>query len=803
MKRIPIVCLVLLVLCGATHAQTTGFTYQGRLVDNAVPANGTYEMRFRLFDADTGGTQMPQPAPITLDFTTANGNAVAITNGSFTVKLDFGELAFPGPARFLEISVRRAASDAFVPLNPRQQIASAPYNIKSLSAQSSDISGNSLSLGGVAANQYVVTTDSRMSDARTPTAGSTNYIQNNPSGPQPASSFNISGDGAVGGILTARLNAVETEGFSVAVRARNLATSASQNVAIEGQSTNGPPGFGTGGIFTGGSVGVMGHGIGTTNTAATYGVRGIASGSAGSRVGVGGFSTASTGVLTGTGLFGAASGPADTNYGVHGLATGATTNWAGYFEGNTYISGNLGIAVNSPTERLHVSGNGLFTGNAVAEGTLSGSVVNSGSIFTIGGTRVLMVTGPSPSQNVFVGVDAGNTNTTGTLNSFVGTQAGLSTAGGQQNSFFGGLAGKNNASGNGNSYFGVGAGSAFIAGDNNSFFGIGSGTGGNPISGSGNSFFGSGAGLSRTSGDNNSLFGTASNASSGISNATAIGYRAFVALDNSVVLGSIAGVNGATVNTNVGIGLINPTHKLHLVDAGNAGLRVQTNSAGGTVASFGGNGAFDVDGFGMPGGRLRAAEDGTVTIGVTGVGGNLTVFGNTLLNTLTIANGLTLNVLGTAGPTPLCRNALGQVATCSSSVRYKEKIDPFSPGFEILHRLRPVTFNWKADNKKDIGLVAEEVAEVEPLLVTYNENGEVEGVKYDRLGVLLINVVKEQQQRIADQNAQIRALDKQVQQQQESLSRQQQQIDQQRSLIDGLRRLVCTNLTATVCTEKQ
>jgi hypothetical protein len=51
---------------------------------------------------------------------------------------------------------------------------------------------------------------------------------------------------------------------------------------------------------------------------------------------------------------------------------------------------------------------------------------------------------------------------------------------------------------------------------------------------------------------------------------------------------------------------------------------------------------------------------------------------------------------------------------------------------------------------RDLGLVAEEVAKIEPLLVTHNADGEVEGVKYDRLSVVLLNAVKEQHKLIDD-----------------------------------------------------
>ena len=58
--------LLMLIFVGAALAQTTSFTYQGRLTDGGTPANGTYEIQFTLWDASAGGTQQPQPAPVTI-----------------------------------------------------------------------------------------------------------------------------------------------------------------------------------------------------------------------------------------------------------------------------------------------------------------------------------------------------------------------------------------------------------------------------------------------------------------------------------------------------------------------------------------------------------------------------------------------------------------------------------------------------------------------------------------------------------------------------------------------------------------
>lgn len=116
-----------------------------------------------------------------------------------------------------------------------------------------------------------------------------------------------------------------------------------------------------------------------------------------------------------------------------------------------------------------------------------------------------------------------------------------------------------------------------------------------------------------------------------------------------------------------------------------------------------------------------------------------------------------------AGTTQLCRNAALMIATCtSSSLRYKKEIAPFSGGLSLIRRLRPISFTWKMDGSRDLGLGAEDVAKVEPLLVTHNDKGEIEGVRYDRLNVILINAVKQQQEQLERQNQQIDALKKLV-----------------------------------------
>ena len=126
----------------------------------------------------------------------------------------------------------------------------------------------------------------------------------------------------------------------------------------------------------------------------------------------------------------------------------------------------------------------------------------------------------------------------------------------------------------------------------------------------------------------------------------------------------------------------------------------------------------------------------------------------------------------------VCTNGV-ILSNCSSSVRYKKNIVSLGAGLNVVSRLRPITFKWKEGGQSDLGLVAEEVNDVEPLLVTRNAKGEIEGVKYDRLSAVFINAFKEQQAQI---------------------QKQQQEIKLQQAEIQSLKQLVCSShRRASIC----
>ena len=177
-KHLQLLAL-LLGLAIASAAQTTAFNYQGKLTDAGAAVQATYQMQFRLFDAVAGGSQIGA---------TVENAAVSVEQGVFSVRLDFGAGAFSGADRYLEIAVRRNANESYTTLSPRQQIASSPYSIRTISAQTADVALDAQKLGGVAASEYVTNTN----------VGSS-FIRNSTT-PQTAN-FNISGNALVGGLV--------------------------------------------------------------------------------------------------------------------------------------------------------------------------------------------------------------------------------------------------------------------------------------------------------------------------------------------------------------------------------------------------------------------------------------------------------------------------------------------------------------------------------------------------------------------------------------------------------------------------
>ena len=128
MKKAALILAAILALASNVLAQTTAFTYQGQLRSNNAPANGNFDLQFSVFAAASGGTVL----------TTAISNpSVPVSNGVFSVLLDFGSAVFTGADRYLEIGVRPTGNvSPHTILAPRQLISATPYAIRAGTAVS-------------------------------------------------------------------------------------------------------------------------------------------------------------------------------------------------------------------------------------------------------------------------------------------------------------------------------------------------------------------------------------------------------------------------------------------------------------------------------------------------------------------------------------------------------------------------------------------------------------------------------------------------------------------------------------------
>ncbi len=872
--RFSTLIAVLIICATATLAQTTAFTYQGRFSDSTLPqpTSGSYEMQYKLFDTPTVGTGLQNG-------TTQTVSSVSVVNGIFTVQLDFGGGAFRANSIFVEIGVRPVGSAAaFTVLGPRQQITAAPLAVRSQISDLAEIAGDSAALGGIVANQYVQTNDSRLADDRNPTVGSPNYVQNG-TAPQASSNFNISSDGIVGGTLTANIVKATTQ-FNIGA---NRVLSVGGGNIFAGLNTGTVTTGGDNSFFgtnagmtnvTGFNNAFFGTDAGRTNTAANNSFFGRSAGFATTTGGSNSFFGLDAGRFNTMGennsFFGLSAGQNNTtgsnnsalgnsaNFSVNNLSF-ATAIGAGSVVSN---SNTIALGRNDGSDTVRIFGLGAaggttlcrnasnqistctassgsfidnstalqatsnfnISGNGTVGGTVSGNIVNSATNFRIGGTTVFstpngtsVVIGQSANHNLvgsnstflgfkagqvsnsfsqantFIGSEAGATNTGGGNNTFVGKDAGFFNTTGSLNSFFGSSAGKSNSTADANSFFGYESGLVNSTGTRNSFFGFQTGRAsqtvndnsffgyqsGNATTGGSNSFFGSSAGSTNNSGAGNSFFGNSSGgANIGGSNNAFFGSNSgslnTSGIENSF-FGSGAGDNTSTGNGNsvfgfqagslVGSAAFNTVigYKAGISNFGNNNtfLGANSNTFG---ATYNHSTAIGADSFFSANNVIVLGTD----LDTVQVPNNIKVFGNTLIGDMfasgnvDIQGNLHLLNLSSGGSTQVCRNASANLSVCSSSLRYKTNIGAYSGGLSLLSRLKPLTFDWKDGGMHDLGFGAEDVEKVDPLLVIYNENGQVEGVKYDRLTTVLVNSVKEQQTQIEVQAEQIKLMQTQI-----------------------------------------
>jgi hypothetical protein len=385
-----------------------------------------------------------------------------------------------------------------------------------------------------------------------------------------------------------------------------------------------------------------------------------------------------------------------------------------------------------------------------------------------------LVANTTGSWNMANGQQALAANTTGYFNTASGFQALVASTVGDYNTASGAQALGSNTTGSRNTASGSGA----LAANTTGYFNTASGYGalmrnvtgqynsaggymalsGN-TTGSDNTALGIFAGESMTVEHDNTFIGAVSDGAAGVSNATAIGFQAQVTQSNSVVLGSVAGANGASVTANVGIGTTAPTARLHVVGDVKVGdyLTGANNvvmGAGTALPTWSGNVELNNEsGVGFHFRALTTKFDiGPGSGGAPTYPGLLTLSMDGKVGIGTTSPSYKLHVVGDVYATGTYH---------SSDSRLKDQVQDVGYGVREVLRLRPVSYRWKdaALGQPTLGLIAQEVQPVLPELVARGtDEAGLLSLNYTGLIPVLVKAIQEQQHTVAELLAENTAL---------------------------------------------
>jgi hypothetical protein len=338
-------------------------------------------------------------------------------------------------------------------------------------------------------------------------------------------------------------------------------------------------------------------------------------------------------------------------------------------------------------------------------------------------------TNSSGVNNTANGAFALFSNAKGVNNTASGFNALTSNSGGSNNTAIGASALLNNTSGDSNTASGASALFVNTTGLNNTANGLGALFGN--TSGSDNTAIGFDALSSNTTPDGNTAVGshTLENNTTG---------------DHNTAIGNLALASNTTGSLNTAIG----ENALSDNTTGNS------NIAAGREALANNTSGFSNVALGPIAGSSVTTADGVICL--LSAGDN--VSGTTWIENIF---GVT-TVSGTTAPVVVSDG--GQLGTVASSERFKKDIATMEKASEAILSLRPVTFHYKSDAKgtPQFGLIAEEVAKVNPALVLPDKDGKPFTVRYDAVNAMLLNEFLKEHRRMAEQDAIIARQQKQI-----------------------------------------
>src|SRR5947199_317717 len=178
------------------------------------------------------------------------------------------------------------------------------------------------------------------------------------------------------------------------------------------------------------------------------------------------------------------------------------------------------------------------------------------------------------------------------------------------------------------------------------------------------------------------------------------------------------------------------------------------------------NTGSDNTGLGVNAGLNLTTGSQNIDIGNSGVAGesNTMRIGRAGNQTRAFIAGIRGVTTANANAVPVVIDSAGQLGTISSSKRFKKEIKPMDQTSEAILSLKPVTFHYKSDGTgtPQFGLIAEEVAKVNPDLAVRDDDGEIYTVRYEAVNAMLLNEFLKEHRKNEDQQAMISRLEKQV-----------------------------------------
>ena len=257
---------------------------------------------------------------------------------------------------------------------------------------------------------------------------------------------------------------------------------------------------------------------------------------------------------------------------------------------------------------------------------------------------------------------------------------------------------------------------------------------------------------------------------------TAIGAGATASSGNSVAIGADAEASLLTGGGGIAIGHNSYTQNKSTIAIGEGtDATVAQNIAIGGYAQATGNSFAIAIGGGTSGGIVTSAtgqasiaigKDSSSTALSTIAIGNAAVA--TAGNAIAIGASVSATTSGfftiglTTGPsgTSVYQEASGELRKAVSSIRYKKNISPLESSISSVRDMNPVRFEYKQNNRQDIGFIAEEMDKIYPTIVSKNMNGDIEGIQYPKITAILTKALQEALQKIDQLEGRITVLEK-------------------------------------------